>query len=89
MLFHELGGRTVRHKTALTHHHDSVAENLGLVGEVGDQDHGRPAVANPLHEVPHDSTRHWIQALRELVEEHDLRLVEERQGDEQTLPLAA
>ena len=79
----------MRHETAVTHHHDPVAEDLGLVGEVGDEHHGRPAVADPLHEVPDDPARRRVETLGELVEEHDLGLVEERQGDEQSLPLSA
>ena len=74
---------------AVAHHDDPVAQDLGLVGEVGDEHDRRPAVADPPDEVPDDAPRRGVEPLRELVEEHDLGLVHERQGDEQPLALPA
>ena len=89
VLLDQLGRRAVGDEPAVTHHHDPVAEDLGLVGEVGDEHDRRPAVADPLDEVPDDAPRRGVEPLGELVEEHDLGLVDERQGDEQPLTLTA
>jgi hypothetical protein len=68
------------------HHGDAVAELLGLVHVVGHEHDRRAAVAD---ELPRDAPGGRIQALRQLVEEHDLGLVDERERDEEALPLAA
>ena len=89
VLLDQLRRRTVGDEPAVAHHDDPVAEDLRLVDEVGDEHDGRPAGADQLDELPDDPPRRRVETLGQLVEEHDLRLVEQREGDEQALPLTA
>ena len=73
----------------MVHHHDAVAQPLGLLDVVGDEDDGGPGVADVAHDVPGVAPRHRVEVLGQLVEEHDLRPADEGEGDEQPLPLAA
>jgi hypothetical protein len=70
-------------------HGDTVAELLCLLHEMGHQDDGGPSVPNRSDQVPGDPARGRIQALGQLVEEDHLGLVDEREGDEEPLLLAA
>ena len=66
-----------------------VAEALGFLHQVGRQEHGLAALADPAHQIPDRPPRLRIEAGRQLVQEHDLRVVHQRQGDEQPLLLSA
>ena len=68
---------------------DAIAEPLGLFHQVRREEHRRAAVPDVGHELPDRAARLRIEAGRELVEEHDLGLVDQRERDEQPLLLAA
>ena len=74
---------------ALVDDGDAVAEALGLVHEVRDQDDRGAAVADLLDEVPGDPPRGGVEPRGHLVEEDDLGRADERQSDEQPLALPA
>ena len=60
---------------------------LGLVHEVRDEHDRGAALADPSDEVPGDPACGRVQTGGHLVEEHDLRVVNERKRDEQPLAL--
>src|SRR5215467_4056451 len=68
---------------------DPVAQPLGLLHEVGDQDHGDPAVPDPGDQRPGVPPGLRVQAGGELVEHGDARVADQRERDRQPLPLAA
>src|SRR6202522_4411587 len=53
------------------------------------QEDGLAAFADAAHQVPDGVARLWIEAGGEVVEKHNLGVVDEREGDEQALLLAA
>ena len=67
----------------------AAAQALGLLHQVGGQDDRLAAFANVPHEVPDRPSGLRIQSRRQLVEEHDLRVVHECEGDEEALLLPA
>ena len=74
---------------AVVHHGDAVAEPLGLVHVVRDEDDRRAAVAGKLDQLPGLAARDRIEPLGQLVEEDELRTVHERKGEEEPLALTA
>ena len=85
----QLGRRALVEHPAVAHRHDPVAERLGLVELVGDQQHRRAGVAQLGDRRPDLAASGRVEALGELVEDHQPRPVEQRQHQEQPLPLAA
>ena len=72
----------------LVDHGEPVAEVLGLVHEVGDEHDRGAAGADLADQLPRRTSRLGIETLGELVEEHHLGRVDERERDEQSLALA-
>ena len=68
---------------------DTVTQTLGLFHQVGRQKHGLAPVADAPHELPDGATGLWVEAGRQFVEEHELGVVDEGQGDKQSLLLAS
>ena len=58
---------------AVVQQRDAVAEVLGLLHEVGDEDHGQALVADALDQLPGLATRLRVEARRQLVEDRQLR----------------
>src|SRR5690606_4617114 len=81
--------RALRDDPAAVDHDEPVAEPLGLVHEVGDEQHGHPGVAHPLDEVPGGAARRGVEPGGELVEHGHLRPADECEGDGQALLLTA
>ena len=73
----------------MVHDRDPVAQDLGLLHVVGRQQDGPALRLGAPDEVPERPPRGRIQAGRRLVEEDDLRIVDEGEGDRQALALAA
>ena len=67
----------------------AVAQPLGLFHQVGGQEHGLAAGAHAAHQFPDGAAGLRVESGGQLVEEHHLRVVDERQGDQQPLLLAA
>ena len=86
---HQVGGPSLVGEAAVVEDADAVTQPFGFVHEVGDEDHRRSRVADLLDEVPRLATSCGVEALGELVEEHESRLVDECEGEEQPLTLAA
>ena len=72
-----------------SHHDDAVAQPLGFLDVVGDEHDRRAAVADAADHVPGMTPADRVEVLGQLVEEHQLRVADESEGDEQPLPLAA
>ena len=85
----QLGGRALVEHPSVAHRHDPVAQCLGLVELVGHQQHRGPGVVELGDRRPDVAPRGRVEALGELVEDHQPRLVEQRQHQEQPLPLPA
>ena len=73
----------------MVHDRDAVAQVLGLFHVVRRQQHRAALGLEPLDEVPQRAPALRIEAGRRLVEEDQLRIVDERQRDRQPLALAA
>ena len=68
---------------------DAVAEALGFFHQMRGEEDGFAAVADAADEVPDGAAGLRVEAGGELVEEDDFRIVDEREGDEEALLLAA
>jgi len=66
-----------------------VAQGLGLVHVVGGEDHRAPFALDPPHHVPQAAPGLGVQPGGGLVQEHQLRIVHQGQGQGQPLLLAA
>ena len=66
---------------------DPVAQGLGLLHVVGGQDHRLTALADVTHDVPHGQARLRVEGGGQLVEEEQLGIMNQGQGDEDTLAL--
>ena len=56
---------------------------------MGDHQHGLALLPDRLHQVPGGAARLRVEAAGQFVEDDHLRIVHQRQGDEQPLPLTA
>ena len=83
-----LGG-VDRDHTSPVHHCHPVAEMLRLVHEVRHQHDRGPTRTDLLDQLPRRPTGLRIQPLGQLVQEHQVGRVDEGEGDEQPLTLAA
>src|ERR1700722_15726103 len=68
---------------------NAVAQALRFFHQMSCQKDGLAAFANAAHQFPDGASRLWIQAGGELVEEHNFRIVDQREGDEEALLLAS
>ncbi len=82
------GVPTVDHAARVDHRYP-VAQPLGLLHEVGDQQHGDAAGADALDQRPGVAPGLRVQALGQLVQHGDPRAADQGQGDGQPLALAA
>ena len=69
----EVGGGVDRADAAVVQQRDAVAEILGLLHEVRDEDHRQALVADALDQLPGLATRLRVEAGRQLVEDRELR----------------
>ena len=84
----ELARRALGHDLRLVHHHEVVAQLLRLVHVVGGDDERRPAALQLVEPLPEEVPRLRVEAGGRLVEDDELRLVDERAGDREA-PLHA
>ncbi len=89
MASYERGGRVGVDDPSVIDDGDAVAEALRLLHQVRREQHGLAAIADAPHEIPDCAARLRIQTGRELVEEHELGIVDEGERDEQPLLLPA
>ncbi len=86
---HQLAWRADIDDPAVVDDGDAVAQALRLFHQVCGQEDGLAALADAAHEVPDRASRLRVESGRQLVEEHDLGIVDERERDEQPLLLTA
>ena len=67
----------------LVHDHEAVAQLLGLVHVVGRQDQRHALLLEPVQAVPEQVPRLRVEARGRLVEQQQVRLVDEAPGDRQ------
>ena len=68
---------------------DTIAQPLRFFHQVRGEKHRLAAVANAAHQIPNRAARLRVETGRQLVEKHDLGLVDQCERDEQPLLLAA
>ena len=83
VLLDQLAGRALGHDLRLVHDDEPVAELLGLVHVVGRQDERHATLLQAVEAVPEQVAGLRIEAGRRLVEEEQVRLVDQRPGDRQ------
>src|SRR5580693_8507564 len=66
-----------------------VAQPFGLFHEMSGQENRLAAVADAPHQLPDGTPRLGIEACGELIKKDHLRIVNQRQGNEESLLLAA
>ena len=86
---HELGRRADVDDAAVVDDRHAVAEPLGFLHQVRRQKDRLAALADAAHEIPDRPPRLRVESGRQLVEKHQLRVVDERERDEEPLLLAA
>ena len=79
----------LRHPAALLHHDDAVGEPEGLGQFGGDQDDGEALLGQLADEIVHGGLGADVDALRRLVQDHDLGPGGEPLGDHHLLLVAA
>ena len=67
----------------------AVAQALRFLHQMSGQKDRLAALANAAHQFPDRSTRLRVQSSGQLVEKHHFRIVDQREGDEETLLLPA
>ncbi len=67
----------------------AIAEAFGFLHEMRRQQHGLATIADAAHHLPDRATCLRVEARRQLVEQHDFGIVNQRQRDEQALLLSA
>ena len=73
----------------MVHDRDAVAQGVGLLNVMGRQQDRAALAAHLQDRIVQLATGLGVEAGRRLVEEEDLGLVDERQGQREALPLAA
>src|ERR1700733_4662068 len=79
----QLTRRALGGEPAVVHHDQPVAQLLGLVHVVGGQDQRDAALFEPEQPVPHHVPGLRVQAGGGLVQDQDVRVVDQRPGDGQ------
>ena len=74
---------------AVIHDRDPIAQDLRLLHVVGGQEHGPPVGLQSPDDVPQRPPRGRVEAGRRFVEEDELRVVDESEGDGEALTLTA
>src|SRR5207248_2690460 len=75
--------------STVVHDRDPVAQGLGFLEVVRGQDDRLASLPEVGNEIPERTSRGRVQARRGLVEEEELRVVDERERNRQPLALAA
>src|SRR5262245_20830548 len=68
---------------------DTIAQPFGLLHQMRGEEHRLAARADAAHQLPDGAPRLRIEPGGQLVEEHDVRIVDERERDEEPLLLTA
>ena len=76
---------TLRHLPALVQHDDPVAEGLHVGEDVGAEKHGLPRRLEIPDDAAHLHPAHRVQARHRLVEDDELRVVQQRLGEPEPL----
>ncbi len=74
-------GRSLGDDLGLVHHHQAIAELLRLVHVMGRDDERRATLLEPIEAVPEQVARLRVEPRGGLVEDHQVRLVDERARD--------
>ena len=85
----EVPGRAERHQMPAVDDGHAIAESLRLVHGVGGEDHRRPPLLEPDDDLPGGEAGVGVHPGGRFVEEDDLGLPHQRQGQREPLPLAA
>jgi hypothetical protein len=85
----ELGRRALGDDLAVIDDEDAIAERVGLLEVVRGEQDRRPALAQAADVVPEVRAGLRIEPRRRLVEEHELGVVHEAEGDVEAAALAA
>ena len=85
----QLGEGAVLDDRALVQDRDPVGELLGLVEVLGGQQHGRAALGELLHRLPHLDARLRVEPGGRLVEEDDRRVADQAHRDVESAAHAA
>ena len=83
-----LGRINVSNATSLDDRHP-VAELLRLLHQVRGEKHSLSALPDASHQLPDSASRLRIETRRQLVEEHKLGIVDQRENDEEPLFLTS
>ena len=70
-------------------HAQVVAQPFGFFHQMRGHEHGLAAFADAAHQIPDRTARLRVEPGRQLVEKHELGIVDQRQRNEQPLLLAA
>src|SRR5450759_2607099 len=84
VLFDQLARRALGHDIRLVHHHESVAELLRLVHVVRGEDQRHALLFEAVEPVPEQVPGLRVQARSRLVEQEQVRLVDQAPGDRQS-----
>src|SRR4051794_22988724 len=85
----ERGGRALGDEPPLLDDRHAIAQGLGLVEVVRRQEHRLAELLERAHDVPRRTARCRVEAGRRLVEEDQLRVAHERQGEVEAAQLPA
>ena len=84
----QLVGRARRHDAAPRDHDDGIAERRHFLHHVAREQHAAAVVPQPADDVAHRARAHHVEAVGRLVEQHVLRIVDERARQRDLGPLA-
>ena len=73
--------RAIDHLLPARDDHDAIAHSLGLFHDVGGEEHRSPAPGDFDHDILHDLKVDRVEPGKRLVQEHQLRVVDERAGE--------
>jgi len=76
-------------QAAVLDNRDAIAETLSLLHQMSGHEDGLATFADITHQIPNGPPGLRVEPRGEFIEKHDLRIVDQRQGDEQPLLLAS
>ena len=85
VLGQHLGDRAGGHPAAGRDDRDRVADQLDLAEDVAGQHHGHPGLGEVAHQRAHLPDAARVEAVGRLVQDQQLRLLEQRRGDREPL----
>ena len=89
MAIDELGRRADIHDAAVVDDGDSIAQSFCLFHQMRGQEDGFAALPNVANQIPNRAPRLRVETGGQFIEEHHLRVVDQRQRDEEPLFLLA